>query len=138
MRHLRRLHPHVQVQVDAALEVRLEIVSSGGTAKLLAASDVPVTEVSEHTGFPEMMDGRVKTLHPKIHGGILGIRTNKHHVADMKTHGIEPIEERIFDGVPLTVGDLGSVAVGAEPKRGTAALRTRIFNPERFQGKCRA
>ena len=52
----------------------VEILSTGGTARLLAAAAVPVTEVSDYTGFPEMMDGRVKTLHPKVHGGILGRR----------------------------------------------------------------
>jgi len=52
----------------------IELLSSGGTAKVLTASNIPIIEVSEYTGFPEMMDGRVKTLHPKIHGGILGRR----------------------------------------------------------------
>src|SRR5210317_1222888 len=68
----------------------VEILSTGGTAKLLAANAVPVIEVSDHTGFPEMMAGRVKTLHPKIHGGILGRRGLDEAV--MQEHGIPPID----------------------------------------------
>jgi len=68
------------------------MLSTGGTAKLLRESGISVTEVSDHTGFPEMLDGRVKTLHPKIHGGILGIRDNEAHVKTMAAHGIEPID----------------------------------------------
>ncbi len=68
----------------------VEILSTGGTAKAIAAAGVPVTEVSEHTGFPEIMDGRVKTLHPKIHGGILGRRGVDDAV--MAEHGIAPID----------------------------------------------
>jgi len=70
----------------------VEILSTGGTAKALAQASVPVREVSDFTGFPEMLDGRVKTLHPKIHGGILGIRTNPEHVAAMKKHGVLPVD----------------------------------------------
>ncbi|WP_456375654.1 bifunctional phosphoribosylaminoimidazolecarboxamide formyltransferase/IMP cyclohydrolase [Thiolapillus sp.] len=68
----------------------VEILSTGGTAKLLADNGVPVIEVSDYTGFPEMMDGRVKTLHPKIHGGILGRRGTDDAI--METHGIGPID----------------------------------------------
>ena len=74
----------------AALGV--EILSTGGTAKLLRASGVPVRDVAEVTGFPEMMDGRVKTLHPKIHGGILARRDRPEHVAALERHGIPPID----------------------------------------------
>jgi phosphoribosylaminoimidazolecarboxamide formyltransferase / IMP cyclohydrolase len=74
----------------AALGV--DIVSTGGTAKLLRESDVKVTEVSEVTGFPEMLDGRVKTLHPRIHGGILARRDRAEHLAALETHGIGPID----------------------------------------------
>lgn len=73
-------------------EFGVEILSTGGTAKTIAASGVSIKEVSEFTGFPEMLDGRVKTLHPKVHGGILGIRSNPAHVQSMKNHGIEPID----------------------------------------------
>ncbi|HEY2988644.1 MAG TPA: bifunctional phosphoribosylaminoimidazolecarboxamide formyltransferase/IMP cyclohydrolase [Candidatus Binatia bacterium] len=69
----------------------IEIISTGGTAALLRKENIAVKDVSEVTGFPEMMDGRVKTLHPKIHGGILALRENNEHVAQMKAHGIAPI-----------------------------------------------
>ena len=70
----------------------VEILSTGGSAKALSDAGVPVKEVSEHTGFPEIMDGRVKTLHPKIHGGLLAMRGNAEHEAAMVTHGIAPID----------------------------------------------
>ncbi|MDO8706367.1 MAG: bifunctional phosphoribosylaminoimidazolecarboxamide formyltransferase/IMP cyclohydrolase [Sulfuricaulis sp.] len=70
----------------------VEILSTGGTAKLLAENGIAVTEVSDYTGFPEMLDGRVKTLHPKIHGGILGRRDLDSHVQTMKQHDIPPID----------------------------------------------
>ena len=70
----------------------VKIISTGGTAKTLAQAGVNVAGVESVTGFPEMMDGRVKTLHPKIHGGLLGIRDNAEHQAAMKKHGIEPID----------------------------------------------
>lgn len=70
----------------------VKLLSTGGTAKLFREKGIPVTDVSAYTGFPEMLDGRVKTLHPKVHGGILGIRDNAEHVAKMKEHGIEPID----------------------------------------------
>ena len=68
------------------------VISTGGTAALLRSSGVPVIEVSEVTGFPEMLDGRVKTLHPKIAGGILAVRENPEHQAALARHGIEPID----------------------------------------------
>ena len=69
-----------------------EIVSTGGTAEALRREHVPVTGIEDVTGFPEMMDGRVKTLHPKVHGGLLGRRDNPQDVAAMKQHGITPID----------------------------------------------
>jgi len=71
---------------------QIEILSTGGTAKLLRDHGVPVVEVSEFTGFPEMLDGRVKTLNPKIHGGILGRRDLASHLEQMAAHGIKPID----------------------------------------------
>lgn len=68
------------------------IISTGGTARALAQAGVSVTSIDSVTGFPEMMDGRVKTLHPKIHGGLLGLRDNAEHAAAMKQHQIEPID----------------------------------------------
>jgi phosphoribosylaminoimidazolecarboxamide formyltransferase / IMP cyclohydrolase len=73
-------------------DLKVELFSTGGTAKLLRDSGVPVKDISELTGFPEMMDGRVKTLHPKVHGGILHVRGNPTHVAAAKEHGIQPID----------------------------------------------
>ena len=73
-------------------EFGIELISTGGTAKFLRDLGLPVTDVSQITGFPEMMDGRVKTLHPKIHGGLLAIRDNAEHVAAMQAHGIQPID----------------------------------------------
>jgi phosphoribosylaminoimidazolecarboxamide formyltransferase/IMP cyclohydrolase len=71
---------------------QVEILSTGGTAKMLREGGVPVTEVSDYTGFPEMLDGRVKTLHPKVHGGILGRRDLADHQEQMAKHGIGPID----------------------------------------------
>jgi len=70
----------------------VELISTGGTAKLLRDSGIAVKDISELTGFPEMLDGRVKTLHPKVHGGILHIRDNAQHVAAVAEHGIQPID----------------------------------------------
>ncbi len=70
----------------------IELVSTGGTARALREAGLSVRDISDLTGFPEMLDGRVKTLHPKVHGGILHIRENKEHVAAVMEHGIEPID----------------------------------------------
>ncbi len=70
----------------------IELISTGGTAKLLRDSGIAVKDISELTGFPEMLDGRVKTLHPKVHGGILYRRENPAHVAAVAEHGIQPID----------------------------------------------
>jgi len=70
----------------------VELLSTGGTAALLRQHGLSVKDVSDFTGFPEMLDGRVKTLHPKVHGGLLGMRDNPDHVAKMAEHGIEPID----------------------------------------------
>src|SRR3954470_228953 len=66
----------------------IELVSTGGTARALREAGLEVRDVSELTGFPEMMDGRVKTLHPKVHGGLLAVRDDPKHKAAMETHGI--------------------------------------------------
>ena len=76
----------------AIAEMGVKIISTGGTAKALASAGIKVTGIEEVTGFPEMMDGRVKTLHPKIHGGLLGLRDKAEHKAAMAKHGIEPID----------------------------------------------
>jgi len=79
----------------------IEILSTGGTAKMLRDAGVKVKDVSEFTGFPEMLDGRVKTLHPKVHGGILGRRGNPEHVRQMNQHGIEPIDLVVVNLYPF-------------------------------------
>jgi phosphoribosylaminoimidazolecarboxamide formyltransferase / IMP cyclohydrolase len=79
----------------------VELLSTGGTAKLLADNGVPVVEVSDYTGFPEMLDGRVKTLHPKIHGGILGRRDLDAHVETMQRHDIPPIDLVVVNLYPF-------------------------------------
>src|ERR1700756_3344719 len=70
----------------------IALVSTGGTAKALAAAGLTVRDVSDLTGFPEMMDGRLKTLHPKVHGGLLAVRENREHAAAMQAHGLAPID----------------------------------------------
>src|SRR5215471_5255371 len=70
----------------------VEIISTGGTAKALREAGIEVRDISDVTGFPEMMDGRVKTLHPRIHGGLLALRDNEEHMAAAREHGIEPID----------------------------------------------
>ena len=79
----------------------VELISTGGTAKAIAAAGLKVKDVSELTGFPEMMDGRVKTLHPKVHGGLLAIRDNKEHAEAMKAHGIAPIDLLVVNLYPF-------------------------------------
>src|SRR5882672_5718453 len=79
----------------------IDLVSTGGTAKAIAAAGLKVTDVSELTGFPEMMDGRVKTLHPKVHGGLLAIRDNAEHKQAMKSHGIAPIDFLVVNLYPF-------------------------------------
>ena len=79
----------------------VELVSTGGTAKAIAAAGLKVRDVSELTGFPEMMDGRVKTLHPKVHGGLLAIRDNAEHTQAMKSHGIAPIDLLVVNLYPF-------------------------------------
>src|SRR5207253_160597 len=70
----------------------VELISTGGTRKVLAEAELPVRDISEVTGFPEILDGRVKTLHPNIHGGILAVRGNPEHVKTIETQGIRPID----------------------------------------------
>src|SRR5678809_157508 len=76
----------------ALSELGAEIVSTGGTARSIREAGVPVVDVAEITGFPEMLDGRVKTLHPKVHGGLLARRDVPEHMAALERHGIRPID----------------------------------------------
>jgi phosphoribosylaminoimidazolecarboxamide formyltransferase/IMP cyclohydrolase len=91
-------------------EVGIELVSTGGTRKILSDAGLKVLDVSDLTGFPEMMDGRVKTLHPAVHGGLLAIRGNSEHVEAMRAHGIRPIDILIVNLYPFEA----TVARGAD------------------------
>lgn len=79
----------------------IKLISTGGTARLLADENLPVTEVAELTGFPEMLDGRVKTLHPMVHGGLLARRDVPEHMAALKTHGIDTIDLLVVNLYPF-------------------------------------
>jgi phosphoribosylaminoimidazolecarboxamide formyltransferase / IMP cyclohydrolase len=88
----------------------IELVSTGGTRKALGDAGIAALDVSELTGFPEMMDGRVKTLHPAVHGGLLAIRDNKDHAAAMQKHGVRPIDLLVVNLYPFE----STVAQGAD------------------------
>src|SRR5215471_17133969 len=122
--------------VEFARELKtfgVEIISTGGTAKALRDAGIDVIEVSDVTGFPEMMDGRVKTLHPKIHGALLGLRDNPEHVAAMREHSIEPIdmvvinlypfEQTIMTGNPTLAEAIEQIDIG-----GPAMIRSAAKN----------
>ncbi|VAX37682.1 IMP cyclohydrolase / Phosphoribosylaminoimidazolecarboxamide formyltransferase [hydrothermal vent metagenome] len=79
----------------------VEILSTGGTARQLRESGIPVQEVADYTGFPEMLDGRVKTLHPKVHGGLLAVRENAEHMAKAQEHGIGMIDMAVVNLYPF-------------------------------------
>jgi phosphoribosylaminoimidazolecarboxamide formyltransferase / IMP cyclohydrolase len=90
--------------VDFARELahfNVEIISTGGTAKAMRDAGITVRDISDITGLPEMMDGRVKTLHPRVHGGLLAIRDNPEHVAAMEQHGIQPIDMVVVNLYPF-------------------------------------
>src|SRR5580658_5119840 len=91
------LVPFAQILAGAGVE----LISTGGTAKTLREAGLKVKDISEHTGFPEMLDGRVKTLHPKVHGGLLYIRGNEAHEAAVKAHGITPIDLVVVNLYPF-------------------------------------
>ncbi len=90
--------------LDLAQELNsfgVELLSTGGTAKMIRDAGIPVMDVADYTGFPEMMDGRVKTLHPKVHGALLGLRDNPEHVAAMAKHNISPIDMVVVNLYPF-------------------------------------
>ena len=95
----------------ALADAGVEVVSTGGSYKLLAEAGVPVTEVSELTGVPECLDGRVKTLHPRVHAGILADRRLDSHVAQLGELGVEPFDLVVSNLYPFTQ----TVASGASP-----------------------
>ena len=79
----------------------INIISTGGTAKILSDADINVRDISDYTGFPEMMDGRVKTLHPKVHGGILALRDNEEHMKKLKEHNMITIDMVVVNLYPF-------------------------------------
>jgi phosphoribosylaminoimidazolecarboxamide formyltransferase/IMP cyclohydrolase len=122
----------------------VKLLSTGGTAKLLAESGLPVTEVSEITGFPEMLDGRVKTLHPRVHGGLLARRDVPEHMAALKEHGIGTIDLLIINLYPFakatanpncTLEDaIENIAVVIDPSDYPQVL-SELKSPEGLQKK---
>ena len=86
---------------ETLVKAGVEIISTGGTMRALRAAGVPVTYVSDVTGFPEIMDGRVKTLNPAIHGGILAVRDNAEHVKQMEENNIKPIDMVVVNLYPF-------------------------------------
>ena len=91
------LVPFAKVLADSGVE----LISTGGTAKALREAGLTVKDLSEHTGFPEMRDGRVKTLHPRVHGGLLYIRGNSSHEAAVQQHNIPPIDLVVVNLYPF-------------------------------------
>lgn len=87
--------------VKALTELGVEVISTGGTHKLLQENGIDVIGISEVTGFPEIMDGRLKTLHPNIHGGLLAVRENDEHMAQIEKHGIQPIDLVVVNLYPF-------------------------------------
>ena len=98
----------------------VELISTGGTSGMLRTAGLAVRDVSEVTGFPEMMDGRVKTLHPNVHGGLLALRDDNEHLLAMAAHGIDPIDLLIVNLYPFeeTVAKGGDHAACIEPQSG--------------------
>ena len=125
----------------------VEILSTGGTAKILREANIPVMEVSDYTGFPEMMDGRVKTLHPRIHGGLLALREQPEHMAQLKEHGIGLIDmvvvnlypfERVTQKKNITLEDaIENIDIGGPSMLRSAAKNYKsvavVSNPARYQ-----
>jgi phosphoribosylaminoimidazolecarboxamide formyltransferase/IMP cyclohydrolase len=135
--------------LDLAKELNkfgVEILSTGGTAKLLRENNIPVKEVSEYTGFPEMLDGRVKTLHPKIHGGLLALRDNPEHMKTLESQGIGLIDMVVVNLYPfekttqkpgVSIGEvIENIDIGGPSMLRSAAKNHRsvavICNPDRY------
>jgi len=130
------------------VELDVKILSSGGTAAHLREAGLPVTDVSEYTGFREMMDGRVKTLHPKVHGGLLALRDNAEHMAAAGKHGITMIDLVVVNLYPfeatvakpnVTLAEaVENIDIGGPSMLRSAAKNHRfvtvICDPERYQG----
>jgi len=126
--------------------MEIEIISTGGTFKKINDAGIPVRRVSEYTGFPEMMDGRVKTLHPKIHGGLLALRDNEDHLNQLKARGIGLIDMVVVNLYPFqeTIAKEGikleeaieQIDIGGPTMLRAAAKNYRdvivVVNPERY------
>jgi phosphoribosylaminoimidazolecarboxamide formyltransferase / IMP cyclohydrolase len=110
----------------------VELLSTGGSANALKAAGIPVKDIAEHTGFPEMMDGRLKTLHPKVHGGLLAVRGNAEHQAAALEHGIAPIDLLVVNLYPfeaaVAAGAAYDVAIENIDIGGPAMLRAAAKN----------
>lgn len=135
------------VELASALQkMGIEILSTGGTRKKMADAGISVRSVSDYTGFPEMMDGRVKTLHPKIHAGLLAVRDNMEHMTEVDRHGIELIDMVVVNLYPFqqTVSKAGvrledaieQIDIGGPTMLRAAAKNYRsiavIVNPARY------
>ena len=132
--------------VKTLKEFKIEILSTGGTAKKIKDLGIPVKDVSDYTGFPEMMDGRVKTLHPKIHGGLLALRENKAHMDVAKKHGIDMIDMVVVNLYPFekTIARpdvkieeaIENIDIGGPSMLRSAAKNNKsvavVTNPERY------
>jgi len=128
-------------------EFKVEMLSTGGTAKLIAELGIPVKSVSDHTGFPEMLDGRVKTLHPKIHGGLLAIRDKKDHMEQIKKHDIGLIDMVVVNLYPFekTIAKsdvkleeaIENIDIGGPSMLRSAAKNSKdvvvVCNPDRYK-----
>jgi phosphoribosylaminoimidazolecarboxamide formyltransferase/IMP cyclohydrolase len=115
----------------ALVERGVEIISTGGTAKALAEAGLPVTPIDQVTGFPEIMGGRVKTLHPMVHGGLLGVRDDSEHASAMAEHGIRPIDLVCINLYPFeeTIARLASAAGGTPAPQAEAIEQIDIGGP---------
>ena len=112
----------------ALVAVGFELISTGGTAKSLAEAGLPVTPIDQVTGFPEMLDGRVKTLHPKVHGGLLAVRDDAAHLAAMAEHNIGAIDLVVVNLYPFEATVAKGAARDAQPRlhlRGGRVVRQR-------------
>ncbi len=128
-------------------KLEVEIISTGGTAKLLQESKIPVVEVSEYTGFPEMLNGRVKTLHPKIHAGLLALRNNADHIKQLKKEKIGFIDMVVVNLYPFekTIAKPGvkleeaieNIDIGGPTMLRSAAKNYQsvavVCNPQRYE-----
>ena len=93
---------NIDIIIRVLKKYNIEVLSTGGTAKILRKNNINVIEVADYTKFPEILDGRVKTLHPKIHGGLLGRNLNNKHKNEMKKYDIQPIELVVANLYPFS------------------------------------